>query len=79
MKSLFLTLKNWWMKFAHALGWFNTRLLLTVVYFILFAIPALVLKLMRKDLLDRRWQSTTSYWKDKEKVEHTLEQANHQF
>jgi hypothetical protein len=79
MKKVFQTLKSWWMKFAHAVGWFNTRLLLTIVYVILFAIPALILKLMRKDLLDRQYNDSPTYWKDKEKISHTLEQAKRQF
>ena len=72
-------LKEWWMAFARALGWFNTRLLLTVVYVVLFALPALVLKLLRKDLLDRKFNNNSSYWINKEKVAHTIEQAKHQF
>jgi hypothetical protein len=79
MKKILLILKQWWMKFAHVVGWFNTRLLLTLVYVILFAIPAIVLKLIRKDLLDRKFSNTASYWKEKEKGIHTIEQAKHQF
>ena len=79
MKKLFQTFKSLWMKFAHAVGWFNTRLLLTIVYFILFAIPALILKLLRKDLLNRKFSNEPSYWKEKEKISHTIEQAKHQF
>jgi hypothetical protein len=68
------------MKFARAVGWFNTRLLLTIVYFVLFVFPAIIFKLIRKDMLDRRWNSASStYWKDKERSEHTLENARHQF
>jgi hypothetical protein len=72
-------LKKLWMAFARALGWFNTRLLLTVVYVVLFALPVLVLKLLRKDLLDRKFNDSSSYWINKEKVAHTIEQAKHQF
>ena len=50
------------MAFAHALGWFNTRLLLTVFYFVVIAIPAIIFKIIRKDLLQRKYEITDSYW-----------------
>ena len=67
------------MAFAHALGWFNTRLLLTVFYFVIIAVPAIILKIIRKDLLQRKYETTGSYWIDKPKIQHTVEQAKHQF
>ncbi|HEV8537861.1 MAG TPA: SxtJ family membrane protein [Bacteroidota bacterium] len=80
MRQIVLRLKTWWMKFAYAVGWFNTRVLLSLVYFTLIAVPALVLKLMRRDLLDRKWEkSASTYWKDKEAIEHSIENARHQF
>lgn len=78
-KNTFRLLKKWWMTFAHAVGWFNTRLLLTLAYVFIFALPALYLKLIRKDLLNRKFNNSTSYWIDKEKVLHTAEQAKRQF
>ena len=79
MKKVFQTLKNWWMAFARAVGWFNTRLLLTIFYVIAIGIPALFLKLFRKDLLDRKIGGRMTYWVGKEKNEHTLEKAKYQF
>jgi hypothetical protein len=67
------------MAFVHGLGWFNTRLMLTIVYFLILALPAIVLKLIRKDLLDRKLDGKFSYWVEKEKIKHTLEEARHQF
>ena len=67
------------MAFAHAVGWFNTRVLLTVAYVIFFGLGAIVLKLIRKDLLNRSFSDAPSYWKDKEPVEHTTEQAKRLF
>ena len=72
-------LRRSWMKFAAALGWFNTRLLLTVVYMILFGLGAVVLKILRKDLLRRKPNGGGSYWTDKPAVPHTEEHARHQF
>lgn len=79
MKNILNTLKRWWMAFARALGWLNTRVLLSIVYAILIGIPALVLKLLRKDLLDGKIGDRSSYWIPKEHVTHSLDQAKHQF
>ena len=80
LKHIFMALKNGWMKFAHAVGWFNTRLLLTLVYFTIIALPAMFLKVFRKDLLDRRPdRNVQSYWKTKSPVVHSVDSAKHQF
>jgi len=73
------SLKKFWLAFAYAFGRFNTRLLLTIVYFSIIALPAIVLMLIRKDLLDRRFNNKSSYWTKKELIKHTLDEARHQF
>ena len=51
-----------WMKIGHVLGWINTRIILGLVFFVIFAPVALVLKLLGKDALKRRLDaSATSY------------------
>lgn len=77
--KFFLALKKKWMTFARAIGWFNTRLMLIIIYFIVLAIPALLLKIIRKDLLDRKFSARSTYWIEKEKIIHTIEQAKRQF
>ncbi len=79
MKELGRTLKRWWMKFAEVLGWINTRVILTIVYIVFFGLGAIVLRLFRVDLLNKRRRRTDSYWRAKDPVSHTLEQARHQF
>ena len=79
MANFLKTMKRWWMAFAEAVGWFNTRLLLTVFYFVVLALPALVLKLLRKDLLDRSFRDRDSYWIQKEKDHHSIDEAKRQF
>ena len=52
-----------WMKGAHAIGAFVTGVLLVVIFFIVFAPVGIVLRLFRKDLLDRSLQlERESYW-----------------
>ena len=58
-----------WMKIAGALGWFNTRLLLSIVFFLVFAPIGLVTRLLRIDLMDQKFPrpDRETYWKKKEK------------
>jgi hypothetical protein len=56
------------LKIGHALGWFNTRLILILLYFLVFTPIGLLLRLFGKDLLNRRRDpSAATYWIDKEK------------
>ncbi len=53
-----------WMKFALALSWVNTRLILAIIFYLLFAPISLVLRLFRIDLLERRIdKQKATYWK----------------
>ncbi len=79
VQHMYLLVKKWWMAFASALGWFNTRLILTFFYLFVLSIPALILKLLRKDLLDRRFSNAETYWSKKTPLEHTSDEAKRQF
>ncbi|GAB5451652.1 MAG: hypothetical protein Hals2KO_19800 [Halioglobus sp.] len=45
-----------WMKFANALGWVNTRIILSVIFFLVFLPFGLVMRLFN-DPMRRRWDS----------------------
>ena len=56
-----------WMRFAYVLGWVNTRLILAIMFYLIFTPIGLALKLLRKDLLERKkGEGGLSYWKEKE-------------
>ena len=56
-----------WMKFAFVLSWINTRLILVIIFYLVFTPISLVLKLFRKDLLNRKIViNETTYWKKRE-------------
>ncbi len=60
-------LQKVWMKIAHALGWFNTRVILTLLYFFIFTPIRLLLSVLGKDLLERKiLKAEKSYWIQKE-------------
>jgi saxitoxin biosynthesis operon SxtJ-like protein len=54
-----------WMRIAGALGWFNTRLLLGVLFFVLFTPIALIQKLVRRDVLKLTRPVQDSFWTPK--------------
>ena len=56
-----------WMRFAFLLGWVNTRLILAVLFYLVFTPIGLVLKMLNNDLLDRKIEKDKgSYWREKE-------------
>ena len=79
MKKFFSLLWQGWKKFAHALGVVNTRILLTITYFLIIAIAAIIMRLLGRDLLDRRWRKAESYWHQREALDTSLEAAKRQF
>ena len=53
-----------WMKIGHVLGWINTRLILGLVFFVMFAPIALLFKIFGRDSMERKLDdSMTSYRK----------------
>ena len=52
-----------WMKIGHVLGWINTRIILGVVFFIIFAPVALLMRLFGNDPMRRRLDETASTYR----------------
>jgi len=58
-----------WMKLGHALGWFNTRLILGIVFFLVFMPVALLFRLFGHDPMHRSLDAAvTSYRNPSEKL-----------
>jgi hypothetical protein len=51
-----------WMTLAHAVGWFNTQVLLTIVFIFIFIPTGLIMKLLRKDPMKRKMLAEETYW-----------------
>ncbi len=69
-----------WMKLAFLLAWINTRLILFLIFYLIFTPIGLILKLLRKDLLDKKInKAEKSYWRKKEKNEFGLASYEKQF
>lgn len=51
-----------WMKLAHGLGWINTRIILSAVFFLLFFPFGVIMRLVAKDPMARHFdKSAASY------------------
>lgn len=72
-------LVDYWLRFARILGRANTFLLLTIMYVVVIGPGAVLLKVFRKDLLDRKHEKRESYWYDKAAVHQDVEHSKHQF
>ena len=53
---------NLWLKIAHAIGWFNTQVLLTIVFILVFIPTGFIMKLLRKDPMKRKMLAEETYW-----------------
>ncbi len=55
-----------WMKAAHVIGSIVTTILLSIIYYFLFGTIAMILRILKKDFLDRGLKpSKASYWQRK--------------
>jgi hypothetical protein len=69
-----------WMKFALALGWVSTRVLLGIFFFFIVTPVGLMMRLMGKDLLDKKLNhSATTHWKKRELVPFDPKRMERQF
>ena len=79
MKRVLSLLWQGWKKFAHVLGIINTRILLTISYFVILAVASLFARLLRADLIDKRAHKKPGLWKVREPVDATIEACRRQF
>jgi hypothetical protein len=57
-----------WMSFAVVLGYIMTRIILSIIFYLLFSPVGLILRILRKDLLQERFDKTAeSYWIKRDK------------
>ncbi len=51
-----------WLKVAHTIGWFNTQVLLSILFILIFIPTGLVMRLFRKDPMKRKMATEGTYW-----------------
>lgn len=69
-----------WMKLGLVLSWINTRLILIILFYLLFTPMGIVMRMFGVDLLDRKIEKgKDSYWRKKEKKEFNPPDYERQF
>ena len=68
-----------WFRIAFALGWVNSRILLTIIYFLVFVPYGLISRLFGRDPLSIRQKPGASYWHKREQTRQTKEQFERLF
>ena len=69
-----------WMRLAFILAWINTRLILFIVFYLIFTPLGLVMRLFGADLLERKIDKRKdSYWIKKEKKAFVSSDYDRQF
>ena len=80
LPSLLKPLQKAWMMFAVIMGWFMTRLILSILFYIVFTFIGLVSRLFGKEFLKLTIdKSNKSYWIAREPVPFTKERYEKQF
>ena len=68
------------LKVTHAIGWFNTRAILIILYFIVVTPIAVLMRMFGKNLLDRKMdKGLSSYWVERKTKTTLKEQFEKQF
>ena len=69
-----------WMIFAIILGWFMTRVILSLLFYVVFTLIGLSLRFFGKQFLELRWdKSKESYWNYKIKKKYKKSDYERQF
>ena len=69
-----------WMLLAHMLSWVNTRIILGVIFYLIFTPIALVMRIAQRDGLQKKInKNTSSYWTQRTAPENIKEHFERQF
>ena len=68
-----------WMRVAAVLGYVNSRILLSLMYYGVFTAYGLVSRLVGRDPLNRRARARESYWTERKRTRQTKEQFERLF
>lgn len=78
MMKILKTLYKIWLKIGEVLGWIWTRILLTIIFFVVIGPISLLMKLFSKDPLKFKFNKNT-YWLPRPQQELKEEDYYHQF
>jgi hypothetical protein len=64
---LFKAIYRFWVAFSVVLGYFVSRVLLTIIFYLVITPTGLLMRLCGKDPMERKWDpEATTYWKKRE-------------
>ncbi|MBI4553631.1 MAG: hypothetical protein HY710_15305 [Candidatus Latescibacteria bacterium] len=69
----------YWKWFAKQLSIVQTFIILTVLYSLVIGITSMIVRLLRRDLLDRRLHDRPTSWHPRQDMPTTIESYRHQF
>ena len=73
-RPLLRQLYRWWMGLSSVLGWLSSRIILTLIFYLVFTPVALLLKLIGKALLDLHFPNgRNTYWQKRVRSRGDLE------
>lgn len=73
-RPLLRQLYRWWMGVSSILGWLSSRIILTLIFYLVFTPVALLLKLIGKALLDLHFpDERNTYWQRRDRSRSDLE------
>ena len=80
MKNILRTIKRLWLEFAQMLGKINTILLLSIVYLVIVGFMSLIIRIFRKDFLQKKMSAEKeTFWQTRKTSEQTLDRYKFQF
>ena len=68
-----------WMKLAIVLGWVMNRVILGVIFYIIFTFVATIMRIIKRDALDMKGGSRDSYWIERKDGPTPTERYERQF
>jgi len=69
-----------WMGLAGILGWVNTRILLGLIFYLVFSPLGLIMRALRRDVLKHKIDpGVGTYWVDRDKISNIKEHFKRQF
>ncbi len=68
------------LRVAHAIGWFNTRVILIAVYYLILTPIGLVMRFLGKDILDKNFnRPSDTYWRKRAVISADRESLEKQY
>lgn len=64
---------------SRKIGRVQSAVLLTIFYYTIFGIVALLTRCVKKDLLNLSWSKRDSYWLERERIDLDIERFKRQF